>query len=143
MAVQRIRCIAWLLMGMTGSTPGVLELKDSSLSFIACGAGVLTKRQLRRLEQAAQLPGLAGKLLQGEEIEIFKAPLSSIAKAVFPWYYFGGGMIVSTGECRFRFSFLQPQNTRLPSSARLFQIGKDIIGGRAAGKAWKSVFGAR
>jgi len=31
----------WLLMGLTGSTQGVLEMKDSMISFTAYGQGAL------------------------------------------------------------------------------------------------------
>jgi uncharacterized protein (DUF1786 family) len=74
--------------------------------------------------------------------------LSDIRKVDFPWYYFGGGMVIHIGDTNFRFSFLQPQNTQLPversenlakAIEQLSAIGSAIGGGRSTGKRWKSV----
>jgi hypothetical protein len=46
---SELRSVVWLLMGSTGSTPGILELTKDHLSFLASGAGALTKGQLRAL----------------------------------------------------------------------------------------------
>src|SRR4051812_44808813 len=131
---------AWLLMGLTGSAPGVLRLADGRLCLRVQGSGVLWGRQLRALERIARQPGLAERLGRGEAAEIFDTPLDRIRRVASPWYYFGGGAIVETDHARFRLSFLQPQNTTTVSEP-LFGPIAEIAGGRRAGKAWKVALG--
>jgi hypothetical protein len=131
---------AWLLMGLTGSAPGVLRLADGRLSLGVQGSGVLWGRQLRALERRVRQPGLAGRLSRGEAAEVFNTPLDRIRRVVFPWYYFGGGAIIETDHARFRLSFLQPQNTTTVSGPLFGPIG-GIAEGRRAGKAWKAALG--
>ncbi len=118
---------AWLLVGITGSVPGVLELADGHLAFTT------------------------------EEERVFDVPLSKVSAVKFPWYYFGGGVKFSIGADRYRLSFVRPNDasdipgrllarTEFGGPAALLTAGRkvlDIGEGRRAGKAWKSVLAAR
>lgn len=118
---------AWLLVGITGSTPGVLELADGRLAFTT------------------------------EEGRIFDVPLAEVSAIKFPWYYFGGGIKFSIGADNYRLSFVRPNDasdipgrllarTELGGPVALLTAGRkvlDIGEGRRAGKAWKSVLAAR
>ncbi|MBW8483102.1 hypothetical protein [Actinomadura parmotrematis] len=129
-----MRSLVWLMMGSTGSVPGELHLSDGRLVFEAYGRGALTGGQLRELEARAGRPGLGGHLDAGRAGVVFDAPVDAVGAVSFPWYYFGGGMRLRVGEAPYRFSFLQPQNTRLPGDLR---GAGDIPAGRAAGRGWK------
>jgi hypothetical protein len=125
------RTAAWLLMGSTGSTPGVLEIGGGRLRYTAHGRGALTNGQLRELEQRTGQSGLADALSGGARVALFDVPLDAVGDVVFPWYYFGGGMKLTAGGAPYRFSFLKPQNTQ--DDPGIF----DIPAGRAAGRTWK------
>jgi hypothetical protein len=126
------RTAAWLLMGSTGSTPGVLEVVGGHLRFTTDGHGALTSGQLSELEQRTGRVGLATELGRGSSVVLFEAPLQAVDGVKFPWYYFGGGMKLVVAGAPYRFSFLQPQNTQE-------WPGVDgIPGGRAAGKLWRA-----
>ena len=150
MAEPQIRSKAWLLMGLTGSVGGILELRNGRLSFtttpsVVAGVPPFLGRQLRSLERKAQLPGLAEKLslktaLEGEEdIQVFDVPIDEVGEVVLPWYYFGYGAIFAVRNARFRFSFIQPQNTRAPVTGEYVGGGvSELYSGRGTGKAWKA-----
>ena len=115
----------WLLIGMSGNVPGVLELADGRLSFTT------------------------------EEGRVFETPVSGVSEVKFPWYYFGGGVKFKVGTASYRISFVKPNSAsdvpgRLMAhlggeaggAAGILTIGRkvsDIGKGRKAGKAWKSV----
>jgi hypothetical protein len=127
------RTAAWLLMGLTGSAPGVLQIVDGRLSYIVHGRGALTGAQLKELERRTGRSGLADELGNGAVVTLFDVPLEAVGGVVFPWYYFGGGMKLTAAKVGYRFSFVKPQNTQdWPGVA-------DIPEGRAAGKAWRGV----
>ncbi|MDQ3179187.1 MAG: hypothetical protein M3Q33_01570 [Acidobacteriota bacterium] len=71
---------AWLLVGITGSVDGVLELTGGRLA-----------------------------LTTGER-RVFDVPLSQASDVEFPWYYFGGGVKFRIGADSYRLSFVQPNN---------------------------------
>jgi hypothetical protein len=126
------RTAAWLIMGSTGSTPGVLEVSGGHLRFTADGRGALTNGQLAELERRTGRAGLGVELDRGSSVVLFDAPLEAVGDVKFPWYYFGGGMKLAVAKAPYRFSFLQPQNTQE-------WPGIDgIPGGRAAGKLWRA-----
>ncbi|WP_295455415.1 hypothetical protein [uncultured Thiodictyon sp.] len=136
---------AWLLVGLTGSVPGKLKLAAGRLSFIAMGSGTLWTKELRKLEQAVARPGIAEQLDRGENALVFDLPLSDLT-VNFPWYYFSGGMKITAGKNKYRFSFGQPANTTLPvNSANIanvaLRVGDQLmeIGTmRGRGAAWKA-----
>lgn len=118
---------AWLLVGMTGSVPGILELADGRLGFTT------------------------------EEGRAFDVPLSEVNNVNFPWYYFGGGVKFNIAADKYRLSFVRPNDasdipgrllahTELGAPAGLLTAGRkvlDIGEGRRAGKAWKTVLMTR
>lgn len=133
MNAQHLQTLAWLIMGSTGSTPGVLGMEGGRLRFEAHGRGALTMGQLRALEQRTGSPGLTERLTMGHALVLFDAPLPEVEQVRFPWYYFGGGMRLAVAGAPYRFSFLQPQNTQT-TPAHVAGIGS----GRASGRAWKA-----
>jgi hypothetical protein len=150
MAEPQLHSKAWLLLGLTGSVGGILELQNGRLSFTitpsaVAGVPPFLGRQLRSLEKKAQLPGLAEKLslkaaLEGEEaIRVFDVAIDEVGEVVLPWYYFDYGAIFAVRKARFRFSFIQPQNTRVPETGEYVGGGvSELYSGRGAGKAWKA-----
>lgn len=106
---------AWLLIGITRSTPGVLESADGRLLYTT------------------------------EEKRVFDVPLAEVTDVDFPWYYFGGGVKFKIGTESYRLSFVQlddgsgeaPYKTEFGNADAFFAAG--IFGGRRAGRAWKSV----
>jgi hypothetical protein len=134
MLESEVRTAAWLLMGATGSTPGVLQYSQGRLSFTAYGRGALTGGQLAKLEQVTLQAGLQGRLESGWQSLIFDAPRTSVGRIKFPWYHFGGGMNIVIGEVPYRFSFLEPQNVKFDHDVSL----RAITHGRAAGRMWKT-----
>ncbi|WP_157610227.1 hypothetical protein [Spirillospora albida] len=129
------RTLAWLMMGSTGSTPGMLMTARGRLRFDAFGRGALTGGQVRELEKRTGRPTLGAELDAGRAVTLFDAPLDVVGDVRFPWYHFGGGMKISVAGAPYRFSFLRPQNTRMPDDVRGVA---DIPSGRASGKTWKA-----
>ena len=116
-----LRTPVWLLVGMTGSRPGILELVDGRIAFT------------------------------GEEGRVFEAPLAQTSGLSFPWFYFGGGMKVTVKGVAHRISFVRPNGAEVVSARLLEFVGAgplallsvqrkiaDIGEGRRAGKAWKA-----
>src|SRR5262245_46016581 len=118
-AQARLRTPAWLLVGLFGNRPGVLELSGGRLAFHT-GEGCL-----------------------------FDAPLAEVTAVTFPWYYFSGGVKVTVQGKRYRFSFVRPNGAedvpgqvlaREGNPLGLLTAGQkvvDIGSGRQAGKAWR------
>jgi hypothetical protein len=116
-----LRTPVWLLVGMTGSQPGILELADGVIAFT------------------------------GEEGRVFEAPLAETSGLAFPWFYFGGGMKITVKGAPHRISFVRPNGAEVASARLLEAVGAgplalltvqrkiaDIGDGRRAGKAWKA-----
>ncbi len=116
-----LRTAVWLLVGMTGSRPGLLELAGGRLAFTT------------------------------EEGRVFEVPVAEATDVVFPWFYFGGGMKLTVAGTRHRISFVRPNGAETVSARLLESVGggplalltvhqkiADIGEGRRAGKAWKA-----
>ena len=133
---------AWLLRGIS-SIPGVLKLSRGRVSFTASGSGTAWGWQLRKLERLAGKSGLADRIDAGENALVFDAPLADV-QIGFPWYYFGGGLIVQLADVRYKLSLGRPANTRLPTDSVAGALGraagefKEVGHMRSAGKAWKA-----
>jgi hypothetical protein len=123
---------AWLMMGLTGSAPGVLQIADGRLVYTVHGRGALTGGQLRRVAERAGRPGLVDELSGGARVVLLDVPVSEAGRVRFPWYYFGAGMTVAG----YRFSFIKPQNTQdEPGIAA-------VPGSRASGRTWRAALTA-
>ena len=119
-----LRTVAWMLIGLTRSVPGVLELADGRLAYST------------------------------DDEQLFNEPLDSVKDITFPWYYFGGGVKMTVNDERLRFSFVRPNDQdpydipgRMLSRSQdggafaLLTAGRkvaDIGKGRQAGKAWRA-----
>ena len=73
---------AWLLHGLTGSTAGVLTLRNQRLSFT----------------------NDKGEL-------VFDAPIGEVRDISFPWHLFGCGLSLQVSANNYRVSFSRPGNT--------------------------------
>ena len=116
-----LRSAVWLLVGLTGNRPGLLELSQGVLAFTA------------------------------EEGRVFEAKVADVTDIAFPWFYFGGGMKLTVAGTRHRISFVRPNGAEVLTARLLESIGAgplalltvnqkitDIGDGRRAGKAWKA-----
>ena len=121
------RTPAWLLVGMTGSTPGVLEYADGRLVFST------------------------------DQGRLFDAPLSEVHNVTFPWYYFGGGAKLTVAGQQYRLSFVRPNGAsdipgRLMAGSDIAGAAGDVLAlltagrkivdvgtGRQAGKRWQAI----
>ena len=120
-----LRTPAWLLIGLFGNRPGVLELANGRLAFIT------------------------------EEGRLFDAPLGEVTAITFPWYYFSGGMKLTVAGKRYRLSFVKPNGAEDVPGQVMARVGSpmglrlagqklaDIGTGRKAGKAWKTALLAK
>jgi hypothetical protein len=123
MTTEVYRTPAWLLIGLTRSSPGVLEYADGRLAY------------------------------SNEDGRVFDVQLAELTDIRFPWYYFSGGVKFTLGKDHYRLSFVRPNDASdLPSRIladtpaggpfALLTAGRkvmDIGEGRRAGKAWKTI----
>jgi hypothetical protein len=87
---------------------------------------------------------LAGSQLSlvGDDGPVFDVPLTEV-EAVFPRYYFSGGVKLRVGGRKYRLSFVRPTNTRAPGVSPARELGRaldglsDAVTGRQAGKEWR------
>lgn len=111
MARLKLRTEAWLLRGIS-SLPGELALLNGTLTYFVAGTGSAWPWQLRKLERAFGVSGLAGGVDSGRRVKLFSEPVQSL-RAWCPWYYFGGGIKVTVRGTTLRFSFGTPANMRV------------------------------
>ena len=95
---DRLSTPAWVLDGFFRWRSGILVLDDGRLAFST------------------------------PEAQVFDVPLTSVAGVRFPWYYVGGGVILTAGDHLYRLSFVEPGDQG------------DLAGGRQAGRLWRSAF---
>ena len=81
--------------------PGELKLSKGCLSFTAHGPGEFWTFQLRALERAANQPGLAQKVANGENIKVFDTPLRDVTVSFNRF----GAMRLVVGDLNCRISF--------------------------------------
>ena len=117
-----LRTPAWMLVGMTGAVPGVLQLSAGRLAFAT------------------------------EEGAAFDVPIAEVSGVTFPWWWFGGGAKLVAAGTSYRLSFVRPNGAQdIPGRLLAHVPGleaaglataaskmEDIGAGREAGKAWKS-----
>jgi hypothetical protein len=114
---EALRTQVWVLKGMTGSAPALLELVEGRLA------------------------------LTTEDAREFEVALEEVTEVKFPWHYFGGGAHLTVRGQVYRLSFVKPNNAseqlsdKLSGGEGLFSAGhkvREIGEGRAAGQAWKA-----
>jgi hypothetical protein len=127
---------AWLLWGLTGGLPGTLVYAEENLAYTAHTFGTLFKRQLAKLEELVNRPGLADRLNNAKTSLVFSKPISAI-RISFPWYYFSGGIKVEFDQKSFRFSFAQP------NSLAMGKANPGVIESRRIGKSWQEALKSR
>lgn len=105
---QNLRSEAWLLRGIS-SIPGELILSRGTVIFVASGTGSAWPWQLRKLENALRMPGLASSIDRDAGGALFHWPAKAV-QAWAPWYYFKGGIKLRHGGVVLSFSFGHPAN---------------------------------
>lgn len=103
----------WRLSGLTGSSPGYLSYVDDVV-------------RLQIEDDAEELQTL------------FEVPKSQVVDVNWPAMQFSGGCSFHVDGEKYRLSFLQPQNTRMPNAIGAVGGVASISGGRKAGKLWKA-----
>lgn len=140
---------AWLISGLFNSLPGILTLEDGKLIFTAIGTGTYWDRGLTKLEEKSGTKNFSSLLKRGKPALLFSVELSEIEKVTFPAIYFSAGAHITFNHKKFRLSFIEPNNTKLPilDRSRYDQVLKktvvtiqDISHSRKVGKKWKSLF---
>jgi len=81
-------------------------------------------------------------LLTGEAWA-FETPLVNV-RAIFPWYYFGGGVQLTVYSVRYRISFVRPTGAPPVEPSLLAYIPlvsqmRDIRAGVGTGRVWKKI----
>jgi hypothetical protein len=132
--MSTLRTDAWLLRGIS-SIPGELSLRGGSLTFTAFNTGSAWPWQLRKLERAVSVPGIAVKIDAGERTNVFRWPVAEVHSDC-PWYYFGGGLRLRRGGVLLKFSFGRPANTRSNTLADLGDNLAELATMRKRGKMW-------
>ena len=138
--MQELQTRVWWLMGLTGSSEGILTLQDGYLSLEVFGIGAFSKGHLKAIKKMQLAPIVAEALAADESVEVFKVPLKAVKKFHFPWYYFGGGMKIMLQGQVYKISFLPPQNTVASDRVTAAFDGlENIPKGRQVGRLWKDI----
>ncbi len=102
----------WILSGVTGSDPALLSHEG----------GYVTLSRFNDDDQP---------------VPAFSVQVAEVSDVKFPAYQFSGGCTFVAEGQKYRISFVQPQNTKLPTYYDQFTGAASIGTGRKAGKAWK------
>ncbi len=132
----------WLLSGLFHSLPGILALKDNKLTFTAVGTGTFWDNGLKKLEKKSVAKDLFSLLKQDKPVQLFCVELSEIQKITFPIIYFSAGVHITINNEKYRLSFIQPNNTKMPSHDKTVEAIQDISHSRKVGKMWKTLLTA-
>ena len=131
---QNLQTDVWLLVGLTGSAPGVLSWQNGALSLTLHGRGHLLKSHTRKLSRMLKDENIGARLQNDEHTTIFKVSLDKVDTVNFPWYAMSCGVNLTIDSSTFRISFIRPSNTTHQSG-----IG-DIFPSRETGQAWRLAF---
>lgn len=137
---RRFSSRAWLLRGISASGRGRLLLQNGQLSLKVHGYGQLWPFQLRKLERACGVPGLADQLEDGVWATVFDVSLANV-RVRFPWYTFSGGMHVYVAGVRYRLSFGRPPNNADPTGEEFRKNIDALTSMRMIGKEWRAILG--
>ncbi len=100
------RSPAWLLRGIS-TVPGELRLAGRQLSFWATDRGSAWDWQLRKLDPHARTVDFSRRLGTGGPTLLFSERLEDL-RVHAPWYYFRGGLVVTTPKTAYKLSFGRP-----------------------------------
>ncbi len=138
----------WLISGLFHSLPGVLTLRETQLIFTALGPGTYWDGGLRRIEKKANAENFFDLLKRDQPAQLFSIDLSEIQKITFPFIYFSTGTHITFRNERYRLSFIEPNNTKMPVIDRsrydrvinaTVEIAQDIKHSRTIGKRWRAL----
>ncbi len=140
---------AWLLEGSIKSMPGMLYWNGQNLSFVACGPGKFSLKDIQKLADTFGCPQGTAEAIEAETATpLITAATNEISGYKMPWYYFNGGIHIVIRNQTCKFSFIRPQNTVEPTyyledqyrwAGGAGQEDVDVLGGKAAGKQWKQL----
>ena len=138
----------WLISGIFHSLPGLLTLKETQLTFTALGPGTYWDGGLRKIEKKANAKDFFDLLKRDQPVQLFSIDLNEIKKITFPFIYFSTGTHLTFRNERFRLSFIEPNNTKMPVIDRsrydrvinaTVEIAQDIKHARIIGKRWRAL----
>ena len=138
----------WLLSGLFHSLPGILALEDGKLIFTAIGTGTFWDSGLKKIEKRSGAKNFYSLLKHDKPAQLFNVELSEIQKTTFPLIYFSAGAHITFNNEKYRLSFIEPNNTKMPIFnrsqydaviKRSVEIIQDIGHSRKVGKKWKSL----
>jgi len=121
MSAEQYASDAWLLVGLTRSVPGWLEMKNGRLRFVT------------------------------PDHVVFDVPRAEVSDIKYPWYYFGGGVKLRAAGTPYRLSFVKPNGAEYAAGRALAAAGNpasllmavskvtDIRRGRAVGRRWRQL----
>ncbi|TDG35624.1 hypothetical protein EZJ43_13475 [Pedobacter changchengzhani] len=138
----------WLISGIFNSLPGILKLDGNNLVFTAIGTGTYWQSGLKNIERKSGNEKFCALLKQNKPAQLFNIDLGEIQKLSFPFIYFSAGAHITLHNQKYRLSFIEPNNTKLPFistdkyekvNLRAVEIIQDISHARAVGKKWKAL----
>ncbi len=136
----------WLISGLFNSLPGILTLSNGKLVFTALGAGTYWESGLKKIEKKSGAKDFCASLKRNKTVKLFSVGLSAIQKVTFPFIYFSAGAHITFNNEKYRLSFIEPNNTKMPVLNRSqydgvvktsVEIIQDIGHARKVGKKWK------
>ena len=138
----------WLISGLFNSLPGILTLNDDKLVFTAIGSGTYWESGLKKIEKKSGAENFSALLKRNKPAQLFCVDLSEIQKVTFPFIYFSAGAHLFFRNEKYRLSFIEPNNTKMPVLNRSqydavvkrnVEIVQDISHARKIGKRWKAL----
>jgi hypothetical protein len=138
----------WLITGIFHSLPGLLSLENGRLIFTALGPGTYWESGLKKIEKKAEAENFCTLLKRNKTAQLFNIDVDEIQKITYPFIYFSCGAHLFFRNQKYRLSFIEPNNTKLPVMnktqygkvlKRNIEIITDISHARRVGKKWKSL----
>jgi hypothetical protein len=127
---EALSSYVWLQSGPLDYSParGALHLANGRLTFVISEPP--GEKKASWLEEASGQPGIAERLENGEQVQIFDVPVSD-TEVRFPVMSLGALMFLTVGGTRYRLNFYDPARGARPTG----RLG--VFKGMAAGRPWK------
>lgn len=138
----------WLITGFLNSLPGLLNLENGKLTFTAIGTGTYWDSGLKKIEKKSGNSDFYKLLKRDKPAILFSVDVNEIQKITYPFIYFSGGAHIFFDNKKFRLSFIEPNNSKLPIFdrsqyaaviKRTVEIIEDISHARKVGKKWRKL----